>query len=241
MSRWCGCPARLRGGRRARKPPAKRLKFFADLPIDTGVRWFWIWILAAWAALAQTPGEQQRASVERQREAVRKQAETLGLWLLPWADGPPAAMTAACDPLADDVVAPLIETAAKTQQMDPKLVRAVIEQESGVRPCAVSPKGAQGLMQLMPETAGQLAVADPFDPQENIQGGTRYLKQLLEKYKGDLGRALAAYNAGPGAVNQANGIPEIPETQEYVDAILTKLGIKHTDPPHNPTPKPTEN
>ena len=192
--------------------------------------------------MAQTPGEQQRASIERQREAIRKQAETLGLWRLPWSDGPPAAVaTAACDPLADEVVSPLIESAAKTQQIDPKLVRAVIEQESGVRPCAVSPKGAQGLMQLMPETAGVLAVADPFDPKENIQGGTRYLKQLLEKYKGDLSRALAAYNAGPAATDQANGVPDIPETREYVEAILAKLGIKHTDPPHNPTPKPTEN
>jgi len=204
--------------------------------MDTGMRWICICILAAWAALAQTPGEQQRTATKIQREAVRKQAERLGLWLLPWSDGPPA-----CDALADDVAAPLIEAAAKAQELDPKLVRAVMEQESGLRPCAVSAKGAQGLMQLMPETAKELAVGDPLDPKENIQGGTRYLKQLLDKYKGDLSQALAAYNAGPGTVGETKAVPEIPETRDYVDAILGKLGIKRTDPPRSPTPKPTEN
>ena len=205
--------------------------------MDTGMRWIWIWILAAaWAAQPQTPGEQQRAAIKSQREAVRKQAERLGLWLLPWSDGPPV-----CDALADDVVAPLIETAAKAQALDPKLVRAVMEQESGLRPCSVSANGAQGLMQLMPETAKELAVGDPFDPKENIQGGTRYLKQLLEKYKGDLSQALAAYNAGPGTVGETKAVPDIAETRDYVDAILGKLGIKRTDPPRSPTPKPTGN
>jgi soluble lytic murein transglycosylase-like protein len=80
-----------------------------------------------------------------------------------------------------------------------------------------------GLMQLMPETARELTVADPFDPAQNIQGGARYLGQLLERYNGDLSRALAAYNAGPARVDAANGIPNIAETQSYVKSILAKV------------------
>jgi soluble lytic murein transglycosylase-like protein len=170
-----------------------------------------------------------RASIEKQRAAVRHQAEAAGATLIPWspADGPPATPEAAaeppCDPVADAVLAPLIETAAKANTLQAKLVRAVIEQESAFRPCAVSPKGAQGLMQLMPETAGELNVKNPFDPKESIAAGARYLKQLLDKYKGDTKLALAAYNAGPSAVDTANGIPDIPETRDYVAAILKKI------------------
>ena len=79
------------------------------------------------------------------------------------------------------------------------------------------------MMQLMPETAGELNVKDVFDPKENIEAGARYLKQLLNKYKGDNKLALAAYNAGPSAVDSANGVPDIPETRDYVDAILKKI------------------
>ena len=145
------------------------------------------------------------------------------------------------DGRTDAVAAPLIDGAAQQQGVDAKLLRAVIDQESGFRPCAVSTKGAQGLMQLMPATAEELKVDDPFDPKQSIDGGARYLKQLLDKYKGDIPQTLAAYNAGPGATDQAKGVPDIPETRAYVDAILQKLGIKRTDQPSIQTPKPIEN
>jgi len=189
--------------------------------------------------------EKQRAAIEKQRQAVRQQAGSAGAWLKPF-DPPPAGFEAAslqadCAPLADDVIAPLIENNAKSHEVQPELLRAVIDRESGYRPCAVSSKGAQGLMQLMPETSRELGVKDPFDPKENVSAGARFLKQLLDKYNGDLAKALGAYNAGSAAVDQAGGIPEIQETKDYVDAILKKLGVTHTAPPNSPTPKPTGN
>ena len=170
----------------------------------------------------QSVAERMRASIEKQRAAVRKQAESAGATLIPWSPGPALAQ-ADCDPIATDTVTPLIENAAKANDLPVALVRGVIEQESAYRPCAVSKKGAQGLMQIMPETASELSVHDAFDPKENIGAGTKYLKQLLDKYKGDNKLALAAYNAGQGAVDAANGIPDIQETRDYVDAILKKI------------------
>jgi soluble lytic murein transglycosylase-like protein len=147
----------------------------------------------------------------------------------------------ACDPIPEPTVAPLIEGAAKAQQLDPTLLRAVIEQESAFVPCAVSSKGAEGLMQLMPDAIEKFNVRDPFDPKESIDAGAKLLKQFLDRYKGDVSQALGAYNAGPSAVDQAGGVPEIPETRDYVDAILQKLGITHTVQPNTPKPKPTGN
>ena len=191
------------------------------------------WALLAASAVAKTlpkatPAEMQRAAIALQRESIRKQAESLGLWMQPGGPAPapaagPPSTEPACDALADSVVTPLIENAAKTQNLETKVIRAVIERESGFHACAVSSRGAQGLMQLMPETAATLSVRDPFDAKENIEAGARYLKQLLDKYKGDLRQALGAYNAGPAAVDQAGGIPDIPETKDYVDAILQKI------------------
>jgi soluble lytic murein transglycosylase-like protein len=207
----------------------------------------WMTFLFAAAAVAQTPAEQQRAAMAKQRAAAQIQAESVGARLKPWGDtvtepGPAfEPEKPACDPLTDAVSAPLIDGAAQQQGVDTKLLRAVIDQESGFRPCAVSAKGAQGLMQLMPATAEELKVDDPFDPKQSIEGGAKYLKQLLDKYKGDIPQTLAAYNAGPGATDQAKGVPDIPETRAYVDAILQKLGIKRTDQPSIPTPKPIEN
>jgi soluble lytic murein transglycosylase-like protein len=207
----------------------------------------WIILFLAGAAWAQTPAELQRSAIDKQRAAAQIQAESVGARLKPWGDsitesGPAfESEKPVCDPLADAVTTPLITSAAQEQGLDTKLLRAVIDQESSFRPCAVSSKGAQGLMQLMPDTADELKVADPFDPKQSIDGGAKYLKQLLDKYKGDIPQALAAYNAGPTATDQAKGVPEIPETRAYVDAILQKLGIKRTAPPSIQMPKPIEN
>lgn len=131
-----------------------------------------------------------------------------------------------CDPIDDAAVNPIIESAAKDNELQADLLRAVMRQESQFYPCAVSEKGAQGLMQLMPSTSEQFAVRDVFDPKQNVDAGARFLKQLFDKYKGNLGMALAAYNAGPAAVDEAKGIPDTPETRSYVDKILKVLARK---------------
>lgn len=116
---------------------------------------------------------------------------------------------------------PLIDRHARERGLDPSLVRAVVQAESGYNARAVSNKGALGLMQLMPATAVELAVATPFDPEENLRGGTRYLRALLERFGGDVTLALAAYNAGPTAVERYGGVPPYPETVEYVRRVLS--------------------
>jgi soluble lytic murein transglycosylase-like protein len=112
-----------------------------------------------------------------------------------------------------------IEQAAARHNVDPNLVRAVVKVESNFNPNAVSRKGAMGLMQLMPSTARQLNVKNPFDPEQNVDAGVRHLKQLLESYGGDVKLTLAAYNAGAGAVARSSGVPHYAETQNYVRRI----------------------
>lgn len=116
----------------------------------------------------------------------------------------------------------LAVAAARRHGLDPDLVLAVVAVESAFRPDAVSPKGAQGLMQLMPRTAASLGVSDAFDPQQNLDAGTRHLRFLVDLYGGDLRRALAAYNAGQGAVKRYGGVPPYRETREYVKKILKR-------------------
>lgn len=106
--------------------------------------------------------------------------------------------------------------------VDKELVSLIAKAESNKESNAVSPKGAMGVMQLMPGTARDLGVKDPFDATQNIDGGVRYFKELLEKYKGDKEKALAAYNAGPGAVDKYGGVPPYRETQNYVNKIMNE-------------------
>jgi soluble lytic murein transglycosylase-like protein len=115
---------------------------------------------------------------------------------------------------------PAIEKAAQKYRLNPSLIKAVIAAESAGNPHATSRKGAKGLMQLMDGTARQLNVSDSYNPEENIDGGARYLRQLLDMFDGDVTLALAGYNAGPGNVRKHNGIPPFPETQQYIRRVL---------------------
>jgi soluble lytic murein transglycosylase-like protein len=170
----------------------------------------------------------QRAAMEVQREAAHKQADLLRLD--PLVNHTSATQSASqpvefdCDPISDTDVTPIVETAAKANNLETGLLRAVIRQESQFYPCAVSDKGAEGLMQLMPSTSQQFGVRDAFDPKQSIEAGAKYLKQLFEKYQGKLDLVLGAYNAGPSAVDEAKGVPDIPETRNYVQSILGSLG-----------------
>ena len=120
----------------------------------------------------------------------------------------------------------VVKAASGTYHLDPDLVNSVIRAESGFNVRAVSPKGAQGLMQLMPQTASQLGVQNAFNPQANVEGGTRYLRELLERYNFDLIKALAAYNAGPQRVEQYGGVPPYYETKAYVARIVRDYNKK---------------
>jgi soluble lytic murein transglycosylase-like protein len=132
---------------------------------------------------------------------------------------PPAAVSA--PQLSDEVdIEQVVDRAAAENQLDADFIRAVIRAESNGKPSAVSPKGAQGLMQLMPDTASKLGVKNIFDPGQNVSAGTRYLRELLARYHNDPVRALAAYNAGAGRVQQYHGVPPYRETRAYVAGII---------------------
>jgi soluble lytic murein transglycosylase-like protein len=117
-----------------------------------------------------------------------------------------------------------IRNAAERHSLDPELIKAVIKVESSFNPFAISEKGAKGLMQLMPATAEEMEVEAPFDAEENIMGGSRYLRQMLNLFDGDLELGLAAYNAGPNRVLANGSIPNIPETEQYVKKVLRVYG-----------------
>jgi soluble lytic murein transglycosylase-like protein len=176
-------------------------------------------------ASMKSPLASQRLALKRQLGQVPSGS----FFLLP----PPARIgsssgtyrAADCDPLPGSQIEDLITGAANRANLPPDLLRSMVNQESGFRPCAVSPKGAMGLMQLMPATATQLGVSDPFNPKENVDAGAKLVKHLLEIY-GDLPMALGAYNAGPSRVDDAKGIPNIPETLNYVQKILSSMPPK---------------
>ncbi|GAB6180043.1 hypothetical protein JCM14036_13620 [Desulfotomaculum defluvii] len=114
----------------------------------------------------------------------------------------------------------IVEKAALRHGMDPALCKAVAKAESDFKPGATSGAGAMGLMQLMPATARSLGVTNPYDPEQNVEGGVRYLKSLLERYQGDVKKALAAYNAGPGNVDRHQGVPPFEETTRYINRVI---------------------
>ena len=120
----------------------------------------------------------------------------------------------------------LVSATSDRHQVDSDFVNSVIKAESGFNPRARSPKGAQGLMQLMPGTATKLGVGNAYEPRDNIEGGTRYLRQLLEQYHGDAIKALAAYNAGPNRVQQYQGVPPYRETRNYVRQVILDFNRK---------------
>jgi soluble lytic murein transglycosylase-like protein len=137
----------------------------------------------------------------------------------PLGPGVPAGALAGDSPLSAVPYSAEITAAARRHGLDPALLAGLIKQESGFNPSARSPAGAQGLTQLMPATAAGLGVTNPLDPAQAIEGGAKYLAQQLEAFGGDVARALAAYNAGPGAVQRFGGVPPYAETQNYVRAV----------------------
>jgi soluble lytic murein transglycosylase-like protein len=179
------------------------------------------------SAMAESLAKQRKSLMTQVASAMgRAPTPAASFFTVPWVETPVPFSQPPCDPLPGAELDKMVLENAQQQGVKEDLIRGVIEQESGGRPCAVSWKGAQGLMQLMPATAQELGVKDPFDPHQSIEGGTKLLKQLLVKYKDDVSLALAAYNAGEGSVDKAGGIPQIPETQNYVNQIESKLPKK---------------
>jgi soluble lytic murein transglycosylase-like protein len=180
----------------------------------------------------ETASAAQEASIKKQQESVRKQEAAAvsqdPAFFVASASNPDPGFEQepACERPSASKIQELVEEGAKKSGLDTDLVRAVVRKESAYNPCAVSTKGAQGLMQLMPAVQTQFGVTDPFNAEQNISAGTLLLKQLLNTYGGDLSKALGAYNAGSARVDQFGGVPPYPETMQYVSGILSDLDKK---------------
>jgi hypothetical protein len=160
-------------------------------------------------------------------EAIPRSSSILGLGIAS-SQLDYAVYTPGADGISPKAYDRLIARMARRYEVPPALVKAVVKTESNFHRHAVSSKGAQGLMQLMPETSRDLGVADPFSPEENVWAGTRYLREMKDRF-GDWRQALAAYNAGPTMVDQYGGVPPFPETQEYVERVLDYYRRYHGD------------
>lgn len=150
--------------------------------------------------------------------------------LLPQLAPPQTGAPDAPAPVPPEQIDALVQQNASIWQVDPALIKSVIANESSFNANATSPVGAQGLMQLMPETAATLGVRNPYDPAQNVAGGTRYLRGLLDRFKGDTRLAVAAYNAGPNAVEKYGDVPPYSETQNYVQNVLGSLDKYRAQP-----------
>ena len=139
-------------------------------------------------------------------------------------------------PAKSTVFDPIIEKYANHYSLDPSL-KSIIATESGFNPNAVSPKGARGLMQLMPATAQRLGVSNSFDPEENIRGGVKHFRTLMDNFNNNLTLSLAAYNAGENLVQRLGRVPEIPETRNYIKSITSRLDKKDANPPAEEKPE----
>lgn len=173
------------------------------------------------AAVEQQPGQNSVASF-----FILPRASSLGTNTSPIVSAAVPPPPPSCDPLPAPEIDSMVGETAEREGLSPDLLRGVMKQESGFRPCAVSAKGAMGLMQLMPATAEEFGVRNPFDAATNLDVGARFLKQLITRYGGDLPKALGAYNAGPSKVDAAGGVPAIPETMDYIRQILAALPIQ---------------
>jgi soluble lytic murein transglycosylase-like protein len=175
-------------------------------------------------ALLSTAAPAERAA--QINSVVRPDPKT-GRLVRKVAVAPGAERSGTVSKVVDEAVSEYVDEAAERYQVDPLLVRSLIEVESNYNPLAISPKGARGLMQLMPQTARRLAVKDSFDALQNIDGGVRYLKYLLTVFGDQDPRlALAAYNAGEGAVMRHGGVPPYPETKQYIKRVGKKYEAK---------------
>jgi hypothetical protein len=172
------------------------------------------------------PGSEVASDASPHTAPTRK-----SFFTLPWPSAIPLAVPNvqmvddSCEAMPRSDVDRLIQSSASQEGVDATLLRSVMRQESAFKPCAVSVAGAMGLMQIMPGTAEMLGLDDPFDPAKNTAAGAKYLRQMLDRYQGDIPMALGAYNAGPGRVDKASGVPPIAETLQYVTNIIRSLPI----------------
>ncbi|MEO8099759.1 MAG: lytic transglycosylase domain-containing protein [Acidobacteriota bacterium] len=184
----------------------------------------------------QVRSQRLHQGVQSQRVQVARSSAPI-VWDLSSVVAPKLVRTA-CVPVPAGELYPQIERAASQQRVSPDLLRAVAHAESGFIPCAVSAKGALGLMQIMPATARDLGLSNPMDAQQNLSAGAKYLRQLLDRYGGDVRLALSAYNAGPARVDQYRGVPPIEETRSYVARILSEFTSSEPTLEMQPIPIP---
>lgn len=166
------------------------------------------------------------ASGDTASDPTAQAAPTDSFFAQPWTPAEPLSVPNVqvvdedCIPLETKEVDRLAQEAGHRNGVSVDLLKSVMRQESGFKPCALSVAGAMGLMQLMPETAETLHLDDPFDPAKNVDAGAKFLRMMLDRYQGDTQLALGAYNAGPGRVDKSGGVPDIPETVGYVNKVL---------------------